>query len=220
MAYQKSGTVDSAFGRNGLVLDKALTTEFRYTTAFGRIFGLTRTADGARCIAYKNAAGEIDFSWGGTGLVTGRYPSTPARRPRSPSRQRRTGQAARRRLDGSGTGSRLFAARFGLGCVNIRACTVGVRRRRATQPRSRKRTPPRRATASWWNASFASGGSPAAACRSRARWAARPSARSARAGSQSRGTTRSTASAYRPAPTGSPCVPLRRDEVVELALGP
>ena len=29
-------------------------------------------------------------------------------------------------FDGSGTGSRFFAARFQLGCVNIRACTVGV----------------------------------------------------------------------------------------------
>ena len=56
VAYQKSGTVDSAFGQNGLVLDKALTTEFRYTTAFGRIFGLTRTADGYALTAYKNAA--------------------------------------------------------------------------------------------------------------------------------------------------------------------
>ena len=99
VSYQKSGTVDSAFGQNGLVLDKALTTEFRYTTAFGRIFGLTRTADGYALTAYKNAAGEIDFSWGGTGLVSGAIPE----RGRQGDDDRhhdglRTGQAPRRRL--------------------------------------------------------------------------------------------------------------------------
>ena len=127
VAYQKSGTVDSAFGQNGLVLDKALTTEFRYTTAFGRIFGLTRTADGYALTAYKNAAGEIDFSWGGTGLVTGRYPSTVGKAT-TIAITTVSGQAKLLvgGFDGSGTGSRFFAARFQLGCVNIRACTVGV----------------------------------------------------------------------------------------------
>ena len=206
VSYQKSGTVDSAFGQNGLVLDKALTTEFRYTTAFGRIFGLTRTADGYALTAYKNAAGEVDFSWGGTGLVTGRYPSRVGKAT-TIAITTVSGQAKLLvgGFDGSGTGSRFFAARFQLGCVNIRRAPSACRRR-ATQRRSRKRTPRRSSTASWWNASCATSGSPAAACRSRAGWAACPSARSARAGSQSRGTTRSTASAYRPAPTGSPCV--------------
>ena len=127
VSYQKSGAVDSAFGQNGLVLDKALTTEFRYTTAFGRIFGLTRTADGYALTAYKNAAGEIDFSWGGTGLVTGRYPSTVGKAT-TIAITTVSGQAKLLvgGFDGSGTGSRFFAARFGLGCVNIRACTVGV----------------------------------------------------------------------------------------------
>ena len=127
VSYQKSGTVDSAFGQNGLVLDKALTTEFRYTTAFGRIFGLTRTADGYALTAYKNAAGEIDFSWGGTGIVTGRYPSTVGKAT-TIAITTRSGQAKLLvgGFDGSGTGSRFFAARFQLGCVNIRACTVGV----------------------------------------------------------------------------------------------
>jgi hypothetical protein len=127
VSYQKSGAVDAAFGLNGLVLDKALTTEFRYTTAFGRIFGLTRTADGYALTAYKNAAGEIDFSWGGTGLVTGRYPSTVGKAT-TIAVTTRSGQAKLLvgGIDGSGTGSRFFAARFQLGCVNIRACTVGV----------------------------------------------------------------------------------------------
>jgi uncharacterized delta-60 repeat protein len=107
VAFQKSGEVDAAFGQNGLVLDRALTTEFRYTTAFGRIFGLSRTADGYAVTAYRNAGGAIDFSWGGTGLVSGRKLLVGG-------------------FDGSGTGSRFFAARFQLGCVNIRACTVGV----------------------------------------------------------------------------------------------
>ena len=127
VSYQKSGTVDSAFGQNGLMLDKALTTDFRYTTAFGRIFGLTRTADGYALTAYKNAAGEIDFSWGGTGLVTGGYPSTVGKATTIAI----TTVAGQAKLlvggfDGGGTGSRFFAARFQLGCVNIRACTVGV----------------------------------------------------------------------------------------------
>ena len=127
VAYQQSGTVDSGFGQKGLVLDKALTTEFRYTTAFGRIFGLTRTADGYALTAYKNAAGEIDFSWGGTGLVTGRYPSTVGKAT-TIAITTLSGQAKLLvgGFDGSGTGSRFFAARFQLGCVNIRACTVGV----------------------------------------------------------------------------------------------
>ena len=127
VSFQNSGTVDSGFGQNGLVLDKALTTEFRYTTAFGRIFGLTRTADGYALTAYKNAAGEIDFSWGGTGLVTGRYPSTVGKAT-TIAITTVSGQAKLLvgGFDGSGTGSRFFAARFRLGCVNIRACTVGV----------------------------------------------------------------------------------------------
>ena len=127
VSYQKSGTVDSAFGQNGLVLDKALTTDFRYTTAFGRIFGLTRTANGYALTAYKNAAGEIDFSWGGTGLVTGGYPSTVGKAT-TIAITTVSGQAKLLvgGFDGSGTGSRFFAARFQLGCVNIRACTVVV----------------------------------------------------------------------------------------------
>jgi Domain of unknown function (DUF5122) beta-propeller len=128
VSYQKSGTVDSAFGQNGLVLDKALTTEFRYTTAFGRIFGLSRTADGYALTAYKNAAGEIDFSWGGTGLVTGSYPGAVGRAT-TIAATTRSGQAKLLvgGFDGSGTESAFFAARFQLGCVNIRGCTVGVR---------------------------------------------------------------------------------------------
>jgi uncharacterized delta-60 repeat protein len=126
-AFQKSGTLDSAFGHNGLVLDKALTTDFRYATAFGRIFGLTRTADGYALTAYRNAAGEIDFSWGGTGLVTGGYPSTVGKAT-TIAVTTRSGQAKLLvgGFDGGGTASTFFAARFQLGCVNIRACTVGV----------------------------------------------------------------------------------------------
>jgi 56kDa selenium binding protein (SBP56)/Domain of unknown function (DUF5122) beta-propeller len=127
VSFQKSGTVDSAFGQNGLVLDKALTTEFRYTTAFGRIFGLSRTADGYVLTAYKNAAGEIDFSWGGTGLVTGSYPSAVGKAT-TIAATTRSGQAKLLvgGFDGTGTESAFFAARFQLGCVNIGACTVGV----------------------------------------------------------------------------------------------
>lgn len=126
-AFQKSGTVDVGFGDDGLVLDKALTTDFRFTTAFGRIFGLTRTADGYALTAYRNGAGDIDFSWGGTGLVTGRHPSTVGKAT-SIAVTTRSGQAKLvvGGFDGSGTGSSFFAARFQLGCMNIRACTVGV----------------------------------------------------------------------------------------------
>jgi Domain of unknown function (DUF5122) beta-propeller len=127
VAYQKSGEVDTAFGQNGLVLDRALTTEFRYTTAFGRIFGVSRTADGYALTAYRNAGGAIDFSWGGTGLVSGGYPSGVGKATTIAI----TTVSGHAKLlvggfDGSGTGSRFFAARFQLGCVNIRGCTVGV----------------------------------------------------------------------------------------------
>jgi uncharacterized delta-60 repeat protein len=127
VAYQKSGEVDSAFGQSGLVLDRALTTDFRYATAFGRIFGLSRTADGYAVTAYKNAGGAIDFSWGGTGLVSGRYPSGVGKAT-TIAITTVSGQAKLLvgGFDGSGTGSRFFAARYQLGCVNIRACTVGV----------------------------------------------------------------------------------------------
>ena len=127
VAYQKSGEVDTAFGQNGVVLDRALTTEFRYTTAFGRIFGLTRTADGYAVTAYKNAGGAIDFSWGGTGLVSGTFPSRVGKAT-TIAITTVSGQAKLLvgGFDGTGTGSRFFAARFQLGCVNIRACTVGV----------------------------------------------------------------------------------------------
>ena len=127
VSYQKSGEVDTAFGQNGLVVDKALTTEFRYTTAFGRIFGVSRTADGYALTAYRNAGGAVDFSWGGTGLVSGKYPSGVGRAT-TIAITTRSGQAKLLvgGFDGSGTGSRFFAARYQLGCVTITRCNVSA----------------------------------------------------------------------------------------------
>jgi hypothetical protein len=127
VSFQKSGTVDSSFGQNGLVLDRALTTEFRYTTAFGRIFGVSRTADGYAVTAYKNVGGAIDFSWGGTGLVSGRYPSG-AGRATTIAITTVSGQAKILvgGFDGIGTGSRYFVARYQLGCVTVTRCNVSV----------------------------------------------------------------------------------------------
>ena len=127
VSYQKSGEVDTAFGQNGLVVDKALTTEFRYTTAFGRIFGVTRTADGYALTAYRNAGGAVDFSWGGTGLVAGRYPSGVGRAT-TIAITTVSGQAKLLvgGFDGSGTGSRFFVARYQLGCVTIIRCNVSA----------------------------------------------------------------------------------------------
>ena len=127
VAYQPSGVLDSAFGANGLVLDKALTTEPRYTTTFGRIFGLSRTTSGYTLTAYKNANGAFDTSFGGTGLVTGSYPSG-AGTAKTIAVTTRSGQAKLLAggFDGSGTESAFFVARYQLGCVNIRACTVVV----------------------------------------------------------------------------------------------
>jgi hypothetical protein len=127
VAYRNSGEVDSAFGQGGVVLDRALTTEFRYTTAFGRIFGLARTADGYALTAYKNATGAIDFSWGATGLVTGTYPGEVGKAT-TIAVTTRSGQAKLLvgGFDGSGPGSRFFVARYQLGCVTITQCTVSA----------------------------------------------------------------------------------------------
>jgi uncharacterized delta-60 repeat protein len=127
VAYQKTGTVDAAFGQDGLVLDKALTTEFRYTTSFGRIFGLTRTANGYALTAYRNADGAFDLTWGGTGLVSGTYPSGVGKAT-TIAVTTRSGQAKLLvgGFDRTGTASAFFVARFQIGCVNIRACTVGA----------------------------------------------------------------------------------------------